>query len=276
MDILGDVRMLQSLWATYLKQEHKRADPPMAGPANLGTSSTLPGSYTPVSGIEGKGAVYPTQSVQPDPAGILAIIQDVRTSIREGLYNDLFKMMALTAGGSKATATEIAERHEEKLLQLGPVLERLHAEAFVPLIDLTFDSMVEQDMIPPWPEEIANMPLKVDFISLLAQAQKMVATSAVDQFCYFINGNYAVMPEFGDILDIDQAGNEYAEFLGLSAKIIRTQEARDARRKARNEQEQMAQGAALAEQGSKAIGNLGGTPLGTDKTALEAVLQGIA
>ena len=40
------------------------------------------------------------------------------------------------------TAREIEERHEEKLLMLGPVLERLNDELLRPLIDRTFNIMV--------------------------------------------------------------------------------------------------------------------------------------
>ena len=272
MDIIGATRMLQSLWATYLKVEHKKADPPMAGPAEL-RRTFLPGSYTPVSPSENP-QIYALQQVKNDPQGLLFTIQDVRQFIREGLFNDLFKMLAVSATNRNITATEIAERHEEKLLQLGPVLERLHAEAFIPLIDIVFNIMLELDMVPPWPEELDEMPLKVDFISILAQAQKMVATGAVDHFCGFIGQNAAIMPELVDVVDADKAGDEYADYLGIPAKLIRPIEERQTRRRSRDEQQQLREGAEVAAQGSTAIRNLGGSQIG-EQNAIEALLGGV-
>jgi hypothetical protein len=50
------------------------------------------------------------------------------------------------------TATEVAERHEEKLLMLGPVIERLNNELLYPLVETTFTHMVEGGAIPPAPK----------------------------------------------------------------------------------------------------------------------------
>jgi DNA-binding IscR family transcriptional regulator len=53
-----------------------------------------------------------------------------RAHQRGAYYADLFLMLA-NDDRSNVTATEIAERHEEKLLMLGPVLERLHNEMLI-------------------------------------------------------------------------------------------------------------------------------------------------
>ena len=54
------------------------------------------------------------------------------------------------------TASEIAAREEEKLILVGPVLERLHDELFIPLMDRTFECMRDLDMLPPCPPELAG------------------------------------------------------------------------------------------------------------------------
>ena len=85
-------------------------------------------------------------------------IQDVRQRINGSFYADLFLMLA-NATDTRMTATEVAERHEEKLLMLGPVLERLHNELLDPLIDITFNRMIENNLIPPAPPELQGMEL---------------------------------------------------------------------------------------------------------------------
>ena len=57
-------------------------------------------------------------------------------------------MMIASQPVGHMTATEVAERHEEKLLMLRPVLERLHGEILSPLIEITFARMVEAGIVP--------------------------------------------------------------------------------------------------------------------------------
>jgi hypothetical protein len=275
MDSIGDVRMLQSVWATYLKAEHKRVDPPTANPQNMSRVNSLPGGTNPVNVAAGVKAIYPLYEVKPDPSGSLLIIQDVRQSIREGMYNDLFKMLAL-APTKNMTATEVAERHEEKLLQIGPVLERLHTELFTPLIDRTFEIMIQEDMVSPWPEDISEAVIKVDFISLLAQAQKMVATNAVDQYMGFIGSIAEIWPKALDIPNIDEIGDGYADYLGIQTKMTHSQEERDAMRVERDQAAQAAQSAEVANSASQTAKNMAETPVqGGEGTALDALMSGV-
>lgn len=261
MDSLGDTRMLQSVRASYLKQEHKRGDPPLAKPAGVDKVNSLPGGITTVASAGADNAIYPLYQVNPDTSGMLEITMDIRQAIREGLYNDLFKMLSM--GPARMTATEVVERHEEKLLQLGPVLERLHDEFFIPLIDRTFLIMLEEDMLPPWPEELDQQPLKVDFVSLLAQAQKMVATASVDQYMGFIGTYGEAFPNLLDIPNVDEIGDSYADYLGLEAKLLNTREERKASRDAKAQAAQQAQ-----------MTDAAGSMAGTAKTLADASVRG--
>lgn len=276
MDSLGDGKMLQSVRATYLKQEHKKADPPMVVPEGVTHYNKLPGGVTPVNTQNQTNPIYPAEQTNPDTRGILEITQDVRHQIREGLYNDLFRMLSSAPYNSKMTATEVAERHEEKLLQLGPVLERLHSEFFHPLIDRTFDIMLKQDLLPPPPEEIQGMDLKVDFVSLLAKAQKLVNTNAVDQFMGFLGANAPMLPELLDIVDPDKVGDGYADYVGIETKMLRSQEDRDQIRETRNQQVQMQQAAEMAGPAIQAAKTLADTPMQQGETnGLDELIGGV-
>jgi len=80
---------------------------------------------------------------------LLADINDVRQRIQSAFYADLFLMVSQQS--QNMTATEVAERHEEKMLMLGPVLERLQNELIDPLIEITFSAMVNAGVLPPPP-----------------------------------------------------------------------------------------------------------------------------
>ena len=61
---------------------------------------------------------------KPDLNAIKAEIETVEFRIKRAFYEDLFLMLA-NSDRRQITAREVAEKHEEKLLMLGPVLEKL-------------------------------------------------------------------------------------------------------------------------------------------------------
>ena len=108
MDTLPDCRMLQQMAKTTLKGVHKMVDPPVNVPAelkNVGVDLT-PGGANYVSAMNNQAAVTPVFKVQPDVAAAQAMIQQVQQQIKEGLYNDLFRML-LGTDRRQITATEV-------------------------------------------------------------------------------------------------------------------------------------------------------------------------
>lgn len=275
MDILADCRMLQSMKHTTLKAEHKRADPPMVVPGSLKHPALLPGGVNVVDTQTQGNAVYAAQNVVPDTRGAMDLMYYTREQLREGLYNDLFAMIS-SSPTSNMTATQVSEMQEEKLLMLGPVIERLHTELFGPLIDREFAIMQEQgDMTEP-PEEIQGEDLRVDFISLLAQAQKAVNTQAVDKFMFFINSNMETHPEFADVVDVDKTADEYAADLGVPISQLNTQDVRDEKRAERAEQAAALTNADVSAQAINMAQTAASTPTqGGNSTMLDDTMAGL-
>ena len=232
MDALPDCRMVQQMGITTLKAIHKSVDPPMSVSASLkavGIDLT-PGAINYVETMPGQNpqAASPLLTSKPDIGQARQAIETVQKQIQAGLHNDLFRM--LLQGNKNMTATEIAAREEEKLILIGPVLERLHHELFMPLIDRVFLLMRRLDMLPPCPPELAGRPIKVEFISLLAQAQQLVSTGAMDKYCQFVTSAGQCWPEALDAVDVDAVMDTYADHLGLDVALLRPKEERLARR----------------------------------------------
>jgi len=131
------------------------------------------------------------------------------------------------------TAREIEERHEEKLIGLGPVLELQHKEKLRPLIFGALTLLLEQGRIPPPPSALRDQPLLIDYISLLAQAQKVISTGSLERFSAFVGSIAAVVPEVVDALDVDAAAREYADLIGAPATVLRDEDEVAAIRQAR-------------------------------------------
>lgn len=259
MEALGDNRQLQHQQLRKAQVIDFQTKPPLQGPAAFKgqeSQAFLPGGVVYHDGNPQAG-VRPLFEVNLDLGHLLVDIQDVRRRIKEAFYADLFLMLASMDTGHAMTATEVAERHEEKLLMLGPVLERLHNELLSPLIELTFAKMLRAGIVPPPPEELNGQELDVEFVSMLAQAQRAVGTNSVDRFV----GNLGVVanfkPDVLDKFDSDKWAEKYADQLGIDPELIVPSEQVALVRKQRAQQQQAAAAAEQAKTMSEAGKNLG-------------------
>jgi len=219
MEALGDVKQLQHEQLRKAQSIDYQTKPPLQVPSYLKNRDvdSLPGGVTFVDGQQGK--IETAFAVNLNLQHLLQDIQDVRSRINSSFYADLFLMLA-NATDTRMTATEVAERHEEKLLMLGPVLERLHNELLDPLIDNTFNRMIEAGLVPPAPEELQGMDLNVEFVSMLAQAQRAIGTNSVDRYTNSLGMVAQFKPDVLDKFDSDKWANAYGEMLGIDPDLI--------------------------------------------------------
>ena len=182
---LGDVKEVQ-VWRKRMSQGLEfMIKLPMNADAALRTKQTsiVPGDIV-WGGLNAQGQpkFAPVYEV-PFAAAIEPLretIADLRETIREDYYADLFILFAHDEQAQPDTATEVAEKKEEKLLALGPMLENLDEDVFDPAIDRIFNIMLRKGLIPPPPDVLQGQPLRVEYISIMHQAQKMVGIASVE------------------------------------------------------------------------------------------------
>lgn len=264
-EALGDVKQLQHEQLRKGQGIDYKTKPPMQAPVSMKNREMdmLPGGvswYDPAQGGNAGAPIKNLFDVNMDLSHLLEDIRDVRERIRSAFYADLFLMLA-NATDTRMTATEVAERHEEKLLMLGPVLERLHNELLDPLIEITFARMMEAGIIPIPPEELNNMELNVEFVSMLAQAQKAIGANSIDRWMGAIGTVASFKPDIVDKVDTDYFADAYGDMLGVDPKLIVANEKAALIRNKRAETVGKAQEAEVAEQQSKTIKNLAGAPM---------------
>ncbi len=223
MDALGDVKALQVEQKRKAQAIEKMVNPPMVADVALKNqpATLLPGGVTYLPGNAAGVGFKPVYEVTPPLAGLVQDIQEVQKRIQQAFYADLWLMISEL--DSVRTATEINERKEEKLLMLGPVLERLNAELLDPAVKRTFGVMSRAGLLPPAPRQLQRQTLQVEYISALAQAQKAVATTGIERLVAFVASLATTQPDAADKVDFDELVNEYADLLGTSAKAIRPQ-----------------------------------------------------
>jgi lipopolysaccharide biosynthesis protein len=199
-------------------------------------------------------------------------IQDVRERIRSSFYADLFLMLS-NAADTRMTATEVAERHEEKLLMLGPVLERLHNELLDPLIDITFNHMITSNTLPPPPPELQGMDLSVEFISMLAQAQRAIGTNGLDRFVGNLGAVAQFKPDVLDKFNADKWADIYSDMLGVDPSVIVAGEQVAMIREARNKMQAQQAQIEASQQASVTAKNLAQAPTGNQPNALTDMMN---
>ncbi len=273
MEALGDVKQLQHEQLRKAEGIDYMTRPPLQVPAGMKNRGVdrLPGGVSFVDMGSPTGGVKTMFDVNLRLDHLLGDIQDVRTRINQTFYTDLFLMLA-NQTDTRMTATEVAERHEEKLLMLGPVLERLHNEMLDPLIDITFDRALEAGILPPPPEELQNQDLQVEYISMLAQAQRSVNTNGIDRFVGNMGALAALKPGVLDKFDEDKWADTYADMLGVDPELIVASDKVAVIREQRAQAQQAAQRSAMAEQMANTANKLGNTPT-DNKNALTDVIQ---
>lgn len=239
IEALGDIRQLQLAERRGMQALDKIVNPPMTAPTSLRNSKTsiLPGDVTFVDTREQGNGFKPAHEINFRLTELEAKQTQVRQRISRCFYEDLFLMMA-QSDRREITAREIDERHEEKLLALGPVLEQLNQDLLDPLIDITFNFMLEQGIVPPAPEELQGQNLKVEYISTMAQAQKQVGADAITGYLGIIGQMAQTHPEVVDKIDADETADLLGDIMSVPPGVVRTQDQVAAIRKQKAQQQQ--------------------------------------
>jgi len=273
MICLGDVKALQVMHKRKAQAVEKMVNPPMVAPTSMRTVTTsiLPGDITYADETENQKGFRPAQEVNIQLQPLLLDIEQHQERINKSFYVDLFLMLS-SSDRRQITATEVNERHEEKLLALGPVLEQINQDLLDPLIDITFEIMLKQGRVPEPPPEIQGEDLKVEYTSIMAQAQKLVSLGGIERFSGFASQVISVNPEALDKINIDELLNIYGDLTSIPPGIVRSDEDVASMRNARAEQQRMAQMAELARQGAQTAKDLSGTDLEGDN-ALSRMIE---
>jgi len=221
MTALGDIKQLQLGERRGMQAIEKMVSPPMNAPSAMRTAkaSILSGDINYLDVRDGMQGFQPVYQIDPKINELEMKQQQVRLRVQRAFFEDLFLMLA-QSDRREITAREIDERHEEKLLALGPVLEQLNQDLLDPLIDRTFNIMVRKGLIPEPPQALEGVPLKVEYISIMAQAQKMVGLAGLERFAGFVGQMATIDPTVLDKVNRDEMVQDYGEMTGVPPKVI--------------------------------------------------------
>lgn len=263
---LGDSKALQAYEFRSAQAVDKAVTPPLRAPVSLRNKplSHAPGGVTYVDAFM---AGRPVESLYDITPGVLNAI-DAKIAAKEFrvnsvYYKDLFLMLA-TTDRREITAREVEEKHQEKLLALGPVVQRTHRDALDNAIMRVYSMAQRAGLFPPPPPELREASIKVKYTSALAYAQRAAGAASLERFFGFMGQGIQVFPKWRHKVDDLGTLNEYADSIGVSAKVMRTDEEAEAAFQQEQQAMQAAQAPAQAEQSASAAKLLSETDLQRD------------
>lgn len=285
MDALPAIKQLQHEQKRKAQGIDKQVNPPLVADVQLKNqpASSIPGGVTYISQMSTTApGMRPIYEVKPDLSGMMEDIKEVQGRINTIFFADLFLM--ISSLDTVRTATEIDARREEKLILLGPVLERNFKEGLQKDVERIFAIMLRASkgawamgrdgLLPLPPPEMKGHVLDVDFISMLAAAQAAASTTAIERVLGLVGNLAGVFPNAPDKIDVDEAIDEYAEKLGVTPKIIRAALAVQQIRQAKAQQQQQQQGMEQGMAAVQAAKTLSETQTGAGQSALSNILYG--
>lgn len=238
---LPDIKRLQEMEKAFLMATHKGINPPLNAPSRMrGKINSLPGGLNYYSNPS--ETVNELYKVNFDYQGVSAAVERVEQRIQKNFYNDVFLTAARDPNSSPLKAAQVNAQEQEKLLRLGPVVERLQAEYFTKLLTRCFNILKRKEWLPPLDPALEDLAgdFEIELISPMAVAQKSVKSQGVDAFMGFLGQAAQFDETILDNLDPDAAARDRAEVEGVNLGILRTQEEVEMIRAQRAEAQQAA------------------------------------
>lgn len=272
MDALGDAIELQQLTYDRAVAREKEASPPLIVDKALKNRPKA---------LQARGITYASASSQNFgakrvydarfPFQEVQVHQEtLKQSIQEACYNQLFNMISQL--DTVRSAAEIDARREEKLVLLGPVLERFENEGLDPCLRRIYALMDDAGLFPPPPPELDQKSLGVQYVSVLADAQRAVGTASIERYLTLIGNLAGVYPDATLIPDVEELIRQYAEGIGIQPTGNKSREEVAQARGTEQQNQALANAAAIGKdfaQGAQAASNV---DVGGGQNAVQAAL----
>ncbi len=279
MIALPDANTLQAVGATLLIAGQRAADPPMAVPDDgvFDAPNTFPGglAYYDMETARAMGRI----PIAPlDSGANIPLTREMQDDIRNQTWDAFFRnILRLPTGGPEMTATEIIERKEEFIREIGPVFGRLESDYTAPIVERSFNIMLRAGAFGDIPEALSEKQVRFEYQSPIKRLRQQVEAAAASQWAREMLEIDAARPDAldraSDLVNIDELGRFTAKAGALPNQIVNgTDEVvalrvqRAEAQQAALEREQFAAGVDTAETASK-IPGVGG--------AVEKAIEGL-
>lgn len=169
---LSNAKMLSSMMRDRIKLSQRIGDPPVKATEGLyGRIKRGPGQTTYLEA----GQDYVTETITGDLSALDQTIVEIRAMIKSAYQSDLYLTLTQNIDRIK-TATEAAGIQGEQAALIAVDAGRLAYEHLEPVLEDLFNLEITSMRLPPPPEELGGVPIKIDLVGPLYQMQKRFMT----------------------------------------------------------------------------------------------------
>lgn len=203
---LPDVLTLNQMGKTILRGLHRAVDPPwllpndsvINAPQNRASGIT----YYDAQAIKNLGLRNPFQ--QMDNRAQIPWGLDAQSTMREQVFALFYRnILNLPIDAPQMTATEVIQRREEFIREIGAVFGRLENDYSAAMIDRAFGLMARNGGFADAPEQLQDEKVEFRFASPIEKAREQIDETLIDMGVQKIVAMSAVKPEVLDRVNWD-------------------------------------------------------------------------
>tara|TARA_R110000803_G_C11881709_1_gene309820 strand:- start:211 stop:825 length:615 start_codon:yes stop_codon:yes gene_type:complete len=164
----------------------------------------------------------------------------MQTDIRNQVASAFFKnILNLPQGGPQMTATEIIQRKDEFIREVGPVFGRFQTDYNEPMVDRSFRLLFREEAFGEVPEILAGQNIKFQFDLPVDKIKKQVQSAAASEWAMQVMQMAQVDPTAKHLVNVDALARFKADAASLPHEILNTKE--EVQAKLQAEQAQLAE-----------------------------------
>lgn len=242
MIALPDANTLQAMGETILIAGQRAASPPLLVPNDgfFDEANTFPDGITyydaDLAKQMGKIPIGPLES-----GTNLPISRDMQDDTRQQIFAAFFRnVLNLPVEGPQMTATEVMQRKEEFIREIGPVFGRLETDYTGPLVERTFKIMLRANRLPMIPDILAGQSIRFEYESPVKKIRQQVEAAAARMWVAerVELATATARPDILDVVDFDEFARFEADAGQIPHKIVVGKEKVEKIRRDRAKQQQ--------------------------------------
>jgi hypothetical protein len=221
---LPDVQTLNQMGKTMLRGLHRAVAPSWLLPSDsmVNAPDLRPDgvSYYDAAAIKKLGLQKPFQ--QMTSAANIPWGLDAQKNLREAIQALFFRnVLNLPIDTPQMTATEVIQRREEFIREIGSVFGRMESDYTGPIIERSFNLMMRNGGFAPPPEELQGKKVNFRFASPVEKATKQIeAATLMESINRVLEIEKAGHPEAAMRIDWDEVGKFIAESGDLPPQLV--------------------------------------------------------
>lgn len=250
---LPDANTLQAQGESLLVAGQRAAEPTILMPddGTISAPNTAPGGIgyydAELAREMGRIPIAPL-----DVSANIPITLELIRDTREQIYVAYFRnVLNLPIDGPQMTATEVIERKEEFIREIGAVFGRLESDYTGPMIERTFNILLRAGAFPEIPPILAGENVRFEYESPVKKVREHVEAQAMNLWFAEIAQVAQVKPEVLDIVNADEYARKLAEIRNIPHELLIGNDQIQAIREARAQAQQAQQQMVLASEGAQ-------------------------